>query len=115
MEKGLKPWVENKLVEQSRKIQGRLDSFEQQVTHQLGSGQTPDILEVKVEVAELRNLVNELNERPIFPTPVITKVHPKVEIENIWSVPIEKEGGKKKNNKKIKMKSTKYENLETMV
>lgn len=105
VEEGVQPWVENKLEEQSRKIQRRLYSFEWRVTCQLGSRQTPDISEVKAEIAELWKLVNELHERSVFPRPIIMKVQPEVEIKNIWSIPVGEDRGKKKRTRKEKEKA----------
>lgn len=60
-------------------------------------------------------LVNELNKILILPMPIIRKAQTKIEIENIQSVPIGEEGGKKKENKKRKRKSIKDEKVKTMV
>lgn len=53
MENGVQPYAENKLEEQSRGIQERLDTFDQRITRQLESGKIADISEIKVKVAEL--------------------------------------------------------------
>lgn len=63
----------------------------------------------------LQNLVNELHERPNFPTPVIMEIEPQIEIKNILSVLVREEVVKKKNNKKSKRKSIEYENVETTI
>lgn len=44
------------------------------MTHQLGSGQIQDIVEVKIEVAEIKNMEEKLYNRLFIPVPVLTEV-----------------------------------------
>lgn len=54
---------------------------------------------MKLKAVEIQKLVDELFKRPIFPTPIIIEIEPKVEIENIWSVSIGEEGRERKKRK----------------
>lgn len=58
--------MDNRLDNQNTRVQRRLDAFELRVTRQLGGGQAPDVVEIKVKMGELQNLVNKLNESPVF-------------------------------------------------
>lgn len=49
-------------------------------------------------------MVNELYDRPFILTPLIIKIEPEIEVENIWSVPMGE-------GKKIKIQSDKKQNL----
>lgn len=49
----------------------------------MGSGQTPDIAEVKVEVVEILKLMNELYDIQFIPVPRMTEIEPEIEFGNI--------------------------------
>lgn len=59
-------------------MQLRLDAFEMRITRYLGSGQTLSILEVKVEVAEIRRMVDELYARPFILKRDVMNIMPEV-------------------------------------
>lgn len=105
----MQPWVKDKFGKQNRRVQIRLDSLEKRHTRQLICGPTPSITEVKAEVAELRKIIVEMNERSFIPISVITEVDPGVEVENIWKVPMGEKG--RKREKKRKRQRIKKENL----
>lgn len=60
-----------------------MDAFHKRLIHQLGSGQTPDVLELKAEVDEIWKLVDELYDRPFILAPIITEIKLEIEFENI--------------------------------
>lgn len=99
MEMGVKPQVDNRLDDQSIKIQKGFDSFERRITRQLEGFKAPDLAGFKVEIAELRKLVNELHERLIFHILVITEIQLAKKVKSIQGIKT-KEGRKKKENKK---------------
>lgn len=53
------------------------------MTRQLGNSQIPNIVEVKIEVAKIKKMVNELYKRPFIPSTMIIEIEPKIEVENI--------------------------------
>lgn len=55
------------------------------MTHQLGRGQIPNITEVKIEVAEIKKIVDDLYDIPFIPTPVTIMIEQEREVENIQS------------------------------
>lgn len=72
MEWGVKLWVDTSLENQDKWVQSRLDALEKHMMQQLGSGQTPDIMEVKKKVAKIKKMVNKLYDRPFISALVIT-------------------------------------------
>lgn len=48
------------------------------MTRKLGSNQIPDILELKVEVEEIKKMSNELYDRAFIPTPMIMENEPEI-------------------------------------
>lgn len=80
IEGGVKLWVETKLENQDRWLQVRLDAFEQQITHQLGSSQTLDVAKVKADVAKIKKIVDELFDSLFIPAPVVLEVEPDIQV-----------------------------------
>lgn len=53
------------------------------MTHQLGRDQTPDIMDVKAEVAKIKKMVHELYDKPFILAHVIIEIELVIEVENI--------------------------------
>lgn len=49
----------------------------------MGRGQIPNITEVKIEVAEIKKIVDDLYDIPFIPTPVTIMIEQEREVENI--------------------------------
>lgn len=75
------------------------------ITRQLGTGQSPNIGDVRAEIAKIKKMITQLYERPIIAELVMETVIPPVEVPNIWedptAVPVEET---RKNKKKKKRK-----------
>lgn len=101
MEGGVKHLVETKLENQDRRVQSWLDTFEQQMNQQMGSGQIPDIAEVKFEVAEIKKMVDELYDRPFIPSPVVAEVELGIYVQNMLQIldPVEEPQDNRKKRK----------------
>lgn len=56
------------------------------MTWKLGSGQILDIEKVKIEVVKIKKMVSELYDRPFISALMVTKVEPKIHVENIWEI-----------------------------
>lgn len=52
----------------------------------MGSFQTPNITEVKVEVDEIRRMVDEFYARSVISKLEVTTIVPKVHVPNIWAI-----------------------------
>lgn len=44
---------------------------------------------MKADVPELSKMIEKIYDRSFIPTPIITELEPKVEVKNIWKVPME--------------------------
>ncbi|KAF3643016.1 hypothetical protein FXO37_22227 [Capsicum annuum] len=65
MKGGVRTWMDRYFEAQDRRVQGCLDSFESRITQQFGSGQTPNVADVRAEIAEIKTMVTKLYERPV--------------------------------------------------
>lgn len=80
-----------------------MEGFELRITRQLEGVQSPDIAGVKVEIVELRKLIYELHEWPIYQIPIIMEIHLEDKVKNIGVLMIKHESCcRVKKNKKIK-------------
>lgn len=72
----------------------------------MGNHQISKIIKVKVEVAKIKKMVNEMYDKPFLSTHVVTDIEPKIKVVNIWSIlklekNLERKKRKHKSTKKI--------------
>lgn len=83
MEKGVNLWVDERIRKEMRAMQVRFDCFEQYISWQLMSIQSPDLADIHDELSVLRKSVKELHNRSILSIPIIKKIYKEEKVENI--------------------------------
>lgn len=86
MERRINLQVDTQLANQDTWVQQRLDVFELRMTRQLSSSQTLNIIEVKLEVADIKRIVVELHDRPIIPELEVMNFMLEVHVDNIQDI-----------------------------
>lgn len=75
----------------------------------MGSGQMPNVADVRFEIAKIKKMVAELYERQVISEPIIDTMIPTVEIPNIWAEPADVQVKKTKEKRKEKKRKREEE------
>lgn len=94
-----------------------MDGFEIRITHQIEGVKSSNIAGVKTKTTELWKLVDELYERPVYPTPILGEILSEEEIKNIWAVDNQALRAIRKvnNSKQRKRRRTEDEEIEVAI